>query len=211
MFSEHRELALSVVSCLLPSSSTPSPRAASRLDQLGFLQQNTAVMGLPWTQAVPRVCPVLSCLALWPLGALCPGKEGSWGSPSSNMTDSLHPSLFFSSTSSFHQISSCGGSAWLLFWPGFWATPLSGHLSREAVRQLTVCKNPASRMRWCWQFCHHRLLLMIGCPKFPADQGLQAGPQNLLPGTYPLFMESGKIFPFKACSATGMNSASLPK
>lgn len=66
MFSEHRELALSVVSCLLPSSPlSPSPRPSlallpSCLEQLGNLPRNTAVMGLPCAH-VALVCPVLPC------------------------------------------------------------------------------------------------------------------------------------------------------
>lgn len=72
MFSERRELALSVVSCLLPSS-YPSlllaPAAPRSLEQLGNLQQNTAVMRLPLDP---------SCDPGWPCPALkCP--VSAWG------------------------------------------------------------------------------------------------------------------------------------
>ena len=87
MFSERRELALSVVLCLLPASSPPSssspppPHAASRPEQLGNLQQNTAVMRLPWTRAVAPValpCPV----STWGTSV---SWKGPWGSPPRNV------------------------------------------------------------------------------------------------------------------------------
>lgn len=75
MFSERRELALSLVSCLLPSSFPPSlllapttPHAASLSEQLGNRQQNTAVMRIPWTRTVARVCPALPALPCVHLG-----------------------------------------------------------------------------------------------------------------------------------------------
>lgn len=144
VFSERRELALSVVSCLLPSSSSPSLLLAPTTpryppppppQQLGNLQQNTAVMRFPWTRAVAWVCPALPCPALpcpvstWGTGLW---KERLLGLPIEERRrgDSLPPpSLFLSPP--WHQIASCGGPAWLPFWPGLWATPMSGHLSGE--------------------------------------------------------------------------------
>lgn len=124
MFSERRELALSLVSCLLPSSSPPSfsppppclPPVAAAKHCSQEPSQDRAVAGF----ALPRP-------AVPPLGVLCPGKNRSWGSSCRNV-DGETASLPLRPP--WHQVLSCRGLAWLT-WPGLWATPMSGHLSRE--------------------------------------------------------------------------------
>lgn len=101
----------------------PLPRP--RPEQLGNLQQNTAVMRLPWTRAAAWVCPALPCpVSTW--GTFLSWK-GSWGSPSRNVAEVSLPLPL----PSWHQVSSCGGPAGLPFGPGLWATAMSGHLSRD--------------------------------------------------------------------------------
>jgi hypothetical protein len=96
VFSEQRELALSVVSCLLPSSSpssllaTPSPHADSLLPEAaGKPAAKHCSHGTSLEPSYAPVWLVLPCPALpgrWPLGGLPHGEEGSRDSLSRNVT-----------------------------------------------------------------------------------------------------------------------------
>lgn len=116
-----------------PSAAPPPPHAASRPGAAG----KPAAKHCSHEISLDPSCGLgLPCLAL-----PCPGSTwGSWSwkerllglpiqEPEEGTASPLTP--LSSLPPPWHQIPSCGGLAWLPFWPGLWATPRSGHLSRE--------------------------------------------------------------------------------
>lgn len=109
-----------------PPSSPPPPHAASRPEQLGNLQQNTAVMRLPWTRTVAAVCP--AHVALCSLGGTSLSwKERPLGLP---IQECGRGDGFSPSSPTLAPPTILWGLAWLT-WLGLWATSMSDHLSRE--------------------------------------------------------------------------------
>lgn len=155
-------------------------------------------------------CSALPCPAVCPLGALCPGKKGSWGS-SFRIVEEVTISLPLLPL--WHQILSCRGLA-LLTWPELWATPLSGHLSREGQCENGQCVR--TRDPGC---CRAGLLAITGCPVSDMVPKVPCWPRFLGRAGKPapkdrhtLSLGSlAKAFPFKACFPAGKNSASLPQ
>lgn len=133
VFSERRELALSLVSCLLPSSGpslllapTTLPPSTSSWETCRHTLQSGDLPG-------PE---------LWPGFALprpaSPCHASTWGAWSwkERLFRAPRPEMWGEETASlplgppWHQTLSCRGLA-RLTWPGLRATPMSGHLSRE--------------------------------------------------------------------------------
>lgn len=175
VFSERRELALSVVFCLLPSSSPPpssSPRAAGKPTAKHCSHEtsldSSCGLGLP--------CPALPCVHLGHFFVL----ERLLGLPIQECGRGLPPSS--------SPLLAPGIVLWGPCRAAFWARAL-GHchewppVQGQVVRELTVCRNSASRMPAELAYLLSQALpFMTGCPKFPADQGFRQMPETCSQG-----------------------------